>query len=337
MKLSLKEGMILFMLLLLLLLLLLIEVSTIISTMTSNDHVTVAISMTSIPSRFNHMTECLLSWINQDVQPNYIFIFIPKQYKRFKRKQEYHDDDGNLVVTFSRKLISILNSSIELHEYIINNMINVIEIDKDWGPITKVIGMLQYNNDWLKYDYRKQPDYWIIGDDDVRYLKNTVSDYLLSTVSMSKLDLKMNVITHFPYDNRVNININDHDISLSHIQGVDTVLFPTILLLDQCQNGYTLCYEKFMKLSRYFHNKCNDSYYQDDYIISFAIGLGNVKVISIWGNDNVAKHINGVSKSNMQMHMNKKVFIREIITKECVQMDANDAMESIKINKKYDL
>ena len=325
--------------LLLLLLLLLIT-----STITSNDHVTVAISMTSIPSRFNHMTECLLSWINQDVQPNYIFIFIPKQYKRFKRKQEYHDDDGNVVVTFTRKLISILNNSIELQEYIINNMINVIEIDKDWGPITKVIGMLQYNNDWLKYDYRKQPDYWIIGDDDVKYLKNTISDYIIAINTLpigNNNNIKNNILTHFPEDNRIKVNINNENITINHVQGVDTILFPTILLLNQCLYGYSFCYNNLIILLKYFHKKCTDSFYQDDYIISYSLALGSIKVNSIWNNDNVAKNIDGISKSNMQMHLNSKVFKRESNTKECIILSSNEIQNILNNNNnnnnKYDL
>ena len=143
------------------------------STPISDNVSNVAISMTSIPSRFDHLTECLQSWLNQDIKPSYIFLFIPKQYKRFKRKHNNNED-----ISFSKTLITILNSSITLKEHI-DNIIHIIEVDYDWGPITKVMGMLQYNSDWYLSHSNKQPDYWIICDDDVKYLPRTINDYML--------------------------------------------------------------------------------------------------------------------------------------------------------------
>jgi len=40
--------------------------------------------------------------------------------------------------------------------------------------------------------------------------------------------------------------------------------------------------------------------------------------LSAWNNDHVAKHVQGVSKSNSQMHMKPQVFEREEDTKACL-------------------
>lgn len=307
-----------------------------------NEDVIIAISMTTIPARYNYLTECLLSWLNQDLKPNYIFIFIPKQYKRFKRKKDFNNNEK---ISFQNSLTNILNNTIILKEYILKNIINVIEIETDWGPISKVMGMLYYNENLYNYNkYNTRPDYWIIGDDDVKYLKNTISDYMLAIKTLplgNNENIKNNVLTHFPEDNRVKVNINNEIIPLNHVQGVDTIFFPTSLLLNQYLNGYSFCYNNLKILLKYFHSKCIDSFYQDDYIISYVLALGGIKVNSIWNNDNVAKHIEGISKSNMQMHLNAKVFKRESNTKECIQLHSNEAQKMILNNNnnnyKYDL
>ena len=161
----------------------------------------------------------------------------------------------------------------------------------------------------------------------------------MSSIS-SQQNITTTVLTHFPYENRLSVFVNDQIIPLTHVQGVDTVLFPTLLLSDQHIHRHTFSYNNMVFLLKHFHNKCNDSFYQDDYIISLALGLGGIKVTSIWGNDNVAKHITGVSKSNMQMHMNSKVFIRETNTKKCIALHADDVDKLLRAHthiKHYDL
>ena len=316
---------------------------------TINKDPIIAISMTTIPPRYNYLTECLLSWLNQDLKPNYIFIFIPKQYKRFKRKKDYNNNNNNNnneQISFKKSLMNILNNTLILKEYIRKNIINVIEIEKDWGPISKVMGMLYYNDNWYNYNIKNnRPDYWIIGDDDVKYLKNTISDYIIAINTLpigNNNNIKNNILTHFPEDNRIKVNINNENITINHVQGVDTILFPTILLLNQCLYGYSFCYNNLIILLKYFHKKCSDSFYQDDYIISYSLALGSIKVNSIWNNDNVAKNIDGISKSNMQMHLNSKVFKRESNTKECIILFSNEIQNILNNNNnnnnnKYDL
>jgi len=174
--------------------------------------------------------------------------------------------------------------------------------------------------------------------------------------------LKNTVFTHFSEDYRLILKLDDEPFKrpVMHIQGVDTVCFPASLF-QQHRSHFnsmwnsnhdsdidnmsditthththitipvaTLAIELFNAGLRYFHRKCPSSFYQDDYIVSFLLNIGDVHVQSLWNNDHVAKHVNDVSKSHHQMHMHPNVHEREESTKECIAKNTNHAFLYLK-------
>ena len=233
--------------------------------------VTYAVSMTTIPARIPHLRNVVESWLYQGtVQPRYIFIFIPKQYKRFKRKS-----NGDMGESFKCMAESILVDQLGTTPRYVDvsrdcahfsgevtkvadNMnsntcttIRVVETEVDWGPATKYVGFMDYRLSWDRkwgVNSPKLPDYWVVGDDDVRYASNTWSLYEAFILndpvvterereaqgedSPSALVGPYTVLTHFSEDCRQLVHLDREDFTrpVLHLQGVDTVAFPSRLL-----------------------------------------------------------------------------------------------------------
>ena len=145
---------------------------------------------------------------------------------------------------------------------------------------------------------------------------------------------------------------------ITHIQGVDTYMIPTEALgiLD-------LPTEKVMtqrtgedsinirplsdvlnveRLVQQYHSTvCPESYYQDDYVVSFLLNLAGINVTSIQNpckvlglnphddlckkGVNMVESIEGLTKSHFQMHLNEDVFRREHVTQHCLMNTADVA------------
>ena len=130
----------------------------------------------------------------------------------------------------------------------------------------------------------------------------------------------------------------DKDRHVRHVQGVDTVLLPTSLLDKHEAETLLLHPSVFVHL---LHTSvfpsCPDAFFQDDYVISLLFHLAEIYVLSAWNNDHVAKHVEGVSKSNSQLHMKDSVFEREEATKVCLTRQASNIYrESLSIRRKVD-
>ncbi len=104
-------------------------------------------SLTTTPYRIDKISRTLNTLISQTVKPNYILLNTP--YK-FDRTGEYYKIPENL-------------------KYFDNLIVNKLE--KDYGPITKLIGAIKHTP--------KDADTWIIVcDDDDLYLQETLRNYL---------------------------------------------------------------------------------------------------------------------------------------------------------------
>ena len=100
----------------------------------------IVFSLTTTPLRINNISPTFDSLVKQTIKPNYILLNLP--YK-FDRTGEYY------------KIPSFLN-------YYDNVVVN--RFDKDYGPITKLVGAIKY--------IPKDEDTWIIiTDDDNLYLQ----------------------------------------------------------------------------------------------------------------------------------------------------------------------
>ena len=174
------------------------------------------VAFTTIPPRFYHIHHTIISWLHQIMKPNKIFIFIPLTYKRFRKvikikknnndncmnkcscyvKDNYNcnnnscinknnsfmDNKNDKILSMKQQLHQILLQNKNLTDYLLNHTINIIEVNRDYGPITKLIGILQLlhhkitNTSFLLSSsvspFQYVPSsYWILCDDDVTYNK----------------------------------------------------------------------------------------------------------------------------------------------------------------------
>lgn len=107
----------------------------------------VVFSLTTTPHRIDKISRTLNTLVSQTIKPNYILLNAP--YK-FDRTGEYYTIPSNL-------------------KYYDNLILN--RLDKDYGPVTKLIGAIKY--------IPKDEDTWIIVcDDDDLYLQETLRNYL---------------------------------------------------------------------------------------------------------------------------------------------------------------
>lgn len=120
------------------------------------------ISLTAIPPRFKSIHHTLISWLEQDLKPTKIVIMVPTTYKRFRKTKK---DNSNYTDNFSTvsngtdhphiskikqqshatSLRQILLAQPYLTGYLENVTIEVHSIREDWGPLTKFVGVLDYN------------------------------------------------------------------------------------------------------------------------------------------------------------------------------------------------
>ena len=332
--------------------------------------------MTTIPPRFKAIIPTLISWCQQDVEPHRVYIFVPKVFKRFTPKKNQKKKENGDIITSAQSLITNIRTEQSLSARIDNGFIQVIEVEKDWGPITRFVGAMEVS----EVDQSHSTDYWLIGDDDVYYSSNTIAKYqhelaIKQQLSSTMLDRSRLLLSQFITDYRVAIpnanNFENYDKNfnqiittfvndgnplsleqrgklqiLKHIQAVDTYLFPSqrTLRIGESQDYYgiddrtesrTTAYQFnftstiITKAISFFHKTCPESYYQDDYIMSFLFHVLGFQVISIWNNDKLAQHVDHVSKSNFQMHMSQEVFMKEDMTKSCISTFASDVIRLI--------
>jgi len=113
------------------------------------------VSMTTIPSRIYYVSKTIDSILSQTYLPEKIYIYIPKYYKRFNKtiiKQYPHLTPEMIEL---EKIKNKYKSMVEIH--IINN---------DYGPGTKLLGIIMNKNDFTN------DDFILIIDDDVVYKKS---------------------------------------------------------------------------------------------------------------------------------------------------------------------
>ncbi len=294
----------------------------------------VHIALTTIPPRFNTISHSLKYWFEQDVLPTKIYIFVPATYKRFRKK--IATDTSR--TSNAEVLEAILMHDIVLSQHVRNGHIMITPIQRDWGPITRLMGALQLTIEstanLTSLSKTNCCNSWLFADDDVRYRRDTVSQYLLpmkewADACENDRSIPYIGLTRFARDHRMWYQL-PHETerrNIHHVQGVDTYILPSLFLDLLARQNYSENGESvnvFVAMVDYIHRSCPSSFYQDDYVIAFLLNLHNVDVYSIAIDGNVASHIDGVSKSNFQMHTHAEVFAREDSTKLCLQRISAD-------------
>lgn len=272
----------------------------------------IGIGLTTIPPRFTTVYHVIKSWLEQNYPPTIIVLFIPEKYQNFIGESK-RDPTRNIRL-LNDELMKYFPMEIQSGKIIIQS------VKMDYGPITKYLGLFEHYD---KYQ-ASNIDYWVIGDDDVHYAPITLSDYMDAIDQDSSNNNK--ILTHFKVHPRITAHINHSPIRIQHLQGVDTILFPSPLLSSTPTFYFPLASMIVLQL----HSKCPESFYQDDYVISFLISLSHAHNIqSIWNGKKVAHHVNGVSKSGQQMHIHRDVFHREEITKQCITNLSNEISQLV--------
>lgn len=262
-------------------------------------------AFTTIPPRFRYLRQTILSLLTQQhIEPKILMLSIPTVYSRFNCT-----DVDLCFPTPATGLMKLLGE--EFPTEVAYERIQVTSVDYDYGPITKVMGLIR------NFDRFPGIQNWIVCDDDVSYAPDTYLRYYYAL----KATKYKNVLTHFSEDYRVAVKLQGSGKIpklVQHIQGVDTYLLPADIL----QLNPIMQYTKFKTIIDFFHRVCPLSFYQDDYIVSFVLHVAEVRVKSTWNNQKVAEHIHNVSLSNFQMHKDDEVFDREDQTKACITLNA---------------
>ena len=314
--------------------------------------------ITSIPSRQDTIAHSIRTWLSQSpLRVKKIVICIPRIYKNYdlKRKLESNPHQKFSETSRDKDWLEVFVYMMIKHfrSEIYSGLIEVAPIQKDFGPASKWMGLLQH----LQYTrhFRTEENgikYWIIADDDVGYSFDLISKYSLS-FSLPE-HTKNNIYTMFSQDQRMSIrlenntrivNHNSEDgetreglRAITHLQGVDTFVLSTDWVREQqgvsdASDGHNkygpLYYPRLYTLLDFFHEICPDSFYQDDYLVSFIMHIAGARVVSLWNEDSEATvmHIEGVSKSHDQMHLHPQVLEREQNTKECITLNSGIAVD----------
>lgn len=287
------------------------------------EHVRIAIVLTSIPPRFPYLHLSLPYWLDQDYTVDRVCLYVPYHYKRFHRKASKTNAHESIYSYVHRRLREHEATSTMLD----NRILRIVSMDRDWGPITRFVGFvkeLTTNDDSNCYSTNEEkPDFWLIADDDVGYQRNTLSKYIQHLhIHQALGSRKKLVLTNFSRDYRLFFKLDGQEEAHipQHVQGVDTYLLPHIAPLTVRGDGLSHTRDIF----HFFHETCPETFYQDDYLVSFWLYLYEYDVVSIWSNDNLAVHIPGVSTQHHQMHMHPQVFEREERTKSCIYTYAKD-------------
>ena len=111
----------------------------------------VVVGLTTIPSRFTKIPLILQSLLGQTEKPDHIYVVIPWKYKRFEIDEKQVE---------------------ELQEKIDSDLVEIIRVEEDYGPASKLIGILEVESD---------PNTIVITvDDDTIYDKHIVRKLIQS-------------------------------------------------------------------------------------------------------------------------------------------------------------
>jgi hypothetical protein len=186
-------------------------------------------SFTTSPQRVKNLKPILEKLQNQTIKPEKIIVNIPP---KFKRTNETYDYD---VITKLEKDIPLVHFN---------------KIEKDYGPLSKVIGGLQYIND--------MDSILIICDDDIFY-KNDFAEKVINKLK----DNKDKVVAGFAYR-------HTHHFGVNIVEGFNGYGFNRNII------DYNKLIEIYNLIEPYTH-----CYKSDDFVFSYFLKNNNIEAIEI--------------------------------------------------------
>ena len=279
----------------------------------SAKNATWAVSFASIEPRFDICISTVSSWIKQIIKPSYIVISVTPHWDpgRVERGPTWVNSSISSDAELLRKKLFD-----KFPQEVKQGSIVVIEIPKDHGPATKIVGVLSY--------FSLFPvDYWVIGDDDLIYrddlLKRYDEEY---TKNPPKPDTGP-VYTHFNSGFLLfSLNISGFNLNVPQLQGADTYSIPTSVLVRQSRRALPLSYAQYLPMLEYMFATCPDSYYNDDFLISYTLAIARINMISIA--DTIMYSINDKDHSS-EIHLTALNSKRRAETLSCLKKE-NDAI-----------
>lgn len=192
------------------------------------------ISLTTIPSRINNIDNTIKSLLDQTLKPEKIILNIPNKYNlRFNL-----DIDKNIIDNILKKYN--------------NELLIVNYIDYDYGPGTKLLGLIKSNI--IKLSYFNNNNVYIVLVDDDHIYKSYMIEYF-DNYNKKKFNNKLNVASFYCY------NLDKIKIA----QGAD---------------GFFIRYSLLDKFSNYYNIIKNYDYinYHDDYYISYYFYIRKIQI-----------------------------------------------------------
>lgn len=154
----------------------------------------------------------------------------------------------NIIITVNKTSKNFpKNDLTQLERYKNDAIIQVLDFDH--GPSDKIVGALSF----VSNDTNDTNDtYMIICDDDIIYHPRTIESYISSISNNTD-----NVFTHF-------IRNRQRLPGIHHLQGADSYILPPSFFRKTSVSSYIDFLENCF-------SECPDSFYQDDYLISYYL------------------------------------------------------------------
>jgi hypothetical protein len=219
----------------------------------------IIISLTTIPSRLEHIIPVIDSIKNQTILPDEIVLVLP--LTSFREQKEINKDPYII--------------SERIHNYIIDNNITLLRPEKDYGPIMKLLSVL------LREKENNSNNIIISIDDDKIYFNNTLEDLLNGYKRNNCVCARKGSILNFYLNKNSENNINNinareqvlrsadliEDKQINFIFGTGGVLYNPSFFNDNIM-------EEICKLP-------NEAFYVDDAVISIFLMKNNIKMILV--------------------------------------------------------
>ena len=275
-----------------------------------------AVSFATIPPRFHICNETVRSLFLQTLKPEFVIIFVATgwDHKRVNRNISFGTTSQ---LGFEHSNAQMLRNILEAYFplYIRSGKLTVVELPRDYGPATKFVGVL------LSFSYFPV-DYWVICDDDNIYDSNLFKLYEIAFDEYSrKTRIHGPVLTTFDALHSIfRIIAYGTSYLVPQIQGADSYVIPTAVLYHQRKHNLLLSYSKFLIFLEHMFLACYESYYNDDFLISFAFRLARVQIRSLWKGK--ISYIPNHQNDSSEMHLNASAnYYRRNVTKVCIQRE----------------
>lgn len=282
---------------------------------TETDDGSFAVSFTTIPPRFDICYKTIQSLLDQNMKPKFIIISVSPYWDPERRIRD-HSWQSLLEVRISNSDILRKSLSVKFYEEWKAGIISVIEIPKDYGSASKLVGVL------LSF-YIYKADYWIICDDDLVYRSNLIQRYYDAYETEKIKPIHGPVITMFDsMHDMFSVRVFGHSVLITQLQGADTYVIPTSVLHRHSMQALPLSYAKFPMFLEHMFQTCPESYFNDDFLISFTVHLSKLMLRSLWNGR--TSFVRNDYNDSSEMHLNVLNGFRRNATIHCLKREVGN-------------